>query len=505
MSNIPLPPKSDLESLSQLPKEELVSIIVQQQRVIEQFKQEIEQFKQEIERLKAQHCTDSQTSSSPPSTDLLKKSEKPKASSETTPGKRLPGGQPGHPGKTRKGFGRVDRYEILRPEQCSNCGGEQFQVEPVGVQHQQVARLVERPIEIVEYQRHSCECASCGQIVSAPWAADVVPGQDLSIGLQSLLVWLGNLGHLSYEKQQEFVWELGQVAVGVGTLQATNSRMASRVAGVVECLWEWGQQQNHVHVDETPWPVMGIKEWLWVPTGRKEFCLFHAGDTRSRDELETMLGSKFEGILSSDDFSVYNGYPAKGQQKCLAHLRRHFKKVIRLGHGNNPELGQAFLDLIDQAFAQHRQWRESQDDAAYRAWAESFKHRIEQGLRQWSGKAGHAAGILLRRRFGGGGLPRRTSASLRDKAAQWWYFLDYPEVPPDNNQAERSLRLAVTKRKVCGGSRAMDRFTQTADLLSVIQTCRAQGRSVIEFFKQVLMAHVSAKVSKPSLIPQLST
>lgn len=27
--------------------------------------------------------------------------------------------------------------------------------------------------------------------------------------------------------------------------------------------------------------------------------------------------------------------------------------------------------------------------------------------------------------------------SLRDKASQWWYFLDLREVPPDNNQAER--------------------------------------------------------------------
>jgi len=31
---------------------------------------------------------------------------------------------------------------------------------------------------------------------------------------------------------------------------------------------------------------------------------------------------------------VYNGYPVTAQQKCLAHLRRHFKKVVSLSHGN---------------------------------------------------------------------------------------------------------------------------------------------------------------------------
>jgi hypothetical protein len=36
-------------------------------------------------------------------------------------------------------------------------------------------------------------------------------------------------------------------------------------------------------------------------------------------------------------------------------------------------LGQAFLDLIDEAFTQHRQWRETQEWAAYRTWAESNK------------------------------------------------------------------------------------------------------------------------------------
>jgi transposase len=64
------------------------------------------------------------------------------------------------------------------------------------------------------------------------------------------------------------------------------------------------------------------------------------------------------------------------------------------------------------------------------------------------------------------------------------------------------LRLAVTKRKVCGGSRSMQGFDDTAKLLSVIQTCRAQGRSTLQFLQQALMATSCADVlMMPALIP----
>lgn len=110
----------DPSRLQKLPTEQLISLIVQQQQIIEQLQQE-------VERLKASLKLDSQTSSKPPSTDLLKKPEKAKAASDATKApKRKPGGQPGHPGKTRKGFGRVDRYEQLRPQECSHCGCVEF-------------------------------------------------------------------------------------------------------------------------------------------------------------------------------------------------------------------------------------------------------------------------------------------------------------------------------------------------------------------------------------------
>ncbi len=237
-------------------------------------------------------------------------------------------------------FGRVDRYEVLRPLECPHCGSHEFVEQPVAVQIQPVAQLVEHPIEIVEYQQQRCQCAHCGQTHTADWPESIVPGQDLGVSLQALLVWLGNYGHLSYEKQQELLQELGDIDIGVGTLQATNARMAAAVEDSVQSLREWVKQQPQVHVDESPWPVLGLKEWLWVSAGQ-DFCVFHAADTRSRAELVEQLGEAFDGVISSDDYSVYNGYPVKGQQKCLAHLRRHFKKVVKLNHGHNPVLGQA--------------------------------------------------------------------------------------------------------------------------------------------------------------------
>ncbi|MBE8992375.1 IS66 family transposase, partial [Nostoc sp. LEGE 12450] len=67
--------------------------------------------------------------------------------------------------------------------------------------------------------------------------------------------------------------------------------------------------------------------------------------------------------------------------------------------------------------------------------------------------------------------------------------------------AQRSLRLAVTKRKVSGGSRSMERFQHTANLLTVVQTCRRQGRSVIDFFAQALLVGSLDYQSRPSLLP----
>jgi transposase len=195
------------------------------------------------------------------------------------------------------------------------------------------------------------------------------------------------------------------------------------------------------------------------------------------------LRSKFDAIVSNDEFRAYKGYEVNAQQKCLLHLRRHLKQEVNLDHGNNSERGQVFWDLIDKAFAQHLQWRLSENEAAYRVWTNKFNFRLKPSLQRWTEQAGYEAGRFLR--------------SRHDKIQQWWYFFEYPQVPSINNVAEPeacrlahcvSLGLAVTKQQAHRGSRSMNQFAQTVDLLRVVQTSRLQGRWMRSFFHEVSMA-----------------
>ncbi len=238
-NRVPQSPNDD--ELYQLSKEQLVEII--------------KALQNEMARLRESLNLDSKTSSKPPSQDLLKKTEKkkPQPDPDASETKRQPGGQPGHEGKTRKGFGRVDRIEILRPEVCPDCGVRHFVPEMVNVEVQQVAQLVTNPIEVVEYHRHHAQCSHCGQTCAVDWSEEMVAGQDLGVRLQALLGWLGNYAHVPYTKMRELLFELGGIEIGEGTLVATNERVAQAIEQPVEALANWVKnEQPNVHEPRNP-------------------------------------------------------------------------------------------------------------------------------------------------------------------------------------------------------------------------------------------------------------
>ena len=88
---------------------------------------------------------------------------------------------------------------------------------------------------------------------------------------------------------------------------------------------------------------------------------------------------------------------------------------------------------------------------------------------------------------------------LFDRFDQLWLFLEHSEVQPTNNAAERALRHAVIWRKLSFGTKsdAGSRFVET--MLTVIETCRQQDRSVLDFATMAIERHFAGRPA-PSLL-----
>jgi transposase len=119
-----LPLKLDTEILKQLATEQLVEIIIKQGNSIEKLRNGVVELEKEIEKLKLSRDLDRIRLWKAPSGDILRKTENKQQDKpeENQRPKRKPGGQAEHRGKTRKGFGGVDRFEILGPQVCGWCG-----------------------------------------------------------------------------------------------------------------------------------------------------------------------------------------------------------------------------------------------------------------------------------------------------------------------------------------------------------------------------------------------
>ena len=173
-----LPRKLDREILKQLATEQLVETIIEQGKSIEKLTNRVVELETEIEKLKVSRDLDSMRLWKPPSGNILKKTEnkqQEKPEQNQTP-KWKPGGQAGHRRKMRKGFGGVDRFEILGSQVCGWCGQEELFGEPIRMETQQVGELVDRPMEIVEYERYTCICSVCGETQTADSSPEIVPG-----------------------------------------------------------------------------------------------------------------------------------------------------------------------------------------------------------------------------------------------------------------------------------------------------------------------------------------
>ncbi len=457
-------PKLPPEILAQLPPtaaefiEQLLTIIQLQSVKIAELEEKLNQ--------------NSHNSSKPPSSDGP--AVKPAPPKPVTGKKR--GGQPGHPRQSRTLIPSAECHRVVPcfPAACRNCSKPLAGTDPNPLRFQVTELPPVRP-EVTEYQRHRLVC-SCGFSNCGPLPAGV-SGQD-GPRLRACAVLLTGRYRLSKENAAGLMGDLFGVSLSAGQVCAIEAD-AGRVLQPVADEILTAARRTASNIDETS---MGRGRWLWVMVTALGTA-FQIVSGRNRAELLNRIGDKYVRVITSDRHSLYSHLPAGQQQYCWAHLRRDFQAMIDRNNDGS-EVGRELLNLSDELFGL---WKRVRDGTlAKRAFPAKmtrpgvFRTRFNTALDR---------GLTC-----GCAKTRGTCGQLTEREASLFMFAFHNGVEPTNNAAERAIRHGVIWRRQSHGPKSESGAKYLANIWSVVETCRQQGRQVWAFLADCFDA---AQVGRP--------
>jgi transposase len=445
----------------------------QHQRAVERealLRQENEQLRAQL-RLREQQLFGRKTETSAATTPTTA------ATCPDAPPRRPRGQQRGHKGPRRRDYSHLpavsEEREIPGDQCCCGCCGRPFA--PVsGTEDSTILEIeVKAHRRLIRRHRYrpTCDCGAHPGLVTAPPAPRVIPKSILGV---SLLVEFLMDKYLSYRPTYRLLADLKthDLDLSLGTVTDALQRLLPLFEPVYEALADHSRRQPLWHGDETRWLVfatiegkVGFRWYLWV-FHAEEVVVFVLAQGRAHDVPEQYLGPKAEGILVVDR---YQAYQAIDQVKtglivlacCWAHVRRDFVTLARTwpdqeawALGWVERIGALYRLNDERGAVQEEPAAFAAADARLRAAVTAFGAQAESEL---------AAPELHPAR-------QKVLESLGNHWTGLTVFVDHPEVPLDNNTAERAQRGPVVGRKNYYGSGAVWSGRLAAMLFSLLQT-----------------------------------
>ena len=435
------------------------------------------QLQQQIDDLRQQLQQNSSNSSQPPSSDGPHVKPRPARAASG----RQRGAQKGHERHERPLL-PPDVTLDLHPEHCRGCqqplGGD----DPEPLVHQ-VWELPPPKPHVTEYRLHRRRCPHCGLSTCATLPPEV-QGHTVGPRLQATLALFSSSCRLSKRQVATLADDLFGTPISPGQVCALERATSAAAATPVDAARAYVQTQP-ANLDETSWRQEGKRGWLWVGvTGLVTVFLLRL--SRGSVVVREMLGTSTQ-VVTSDRYSAYSHLPLGRRQLCWAHLRRDFQAIKERG-GSVGAIGQKLLEHSDDLFYW---WHCLQRGEIKKP---AFERR-RRGLRQQ---------IQEQLRAGAADACRKTSGTcvqiLKVESALWT-FARVAGVGPTNNAAERALRHAVLWRKCSYGTASASGGQFVERMLSVVASCRQQGRNVLGFLTECCAA-ARTQTAPPSLIPQ---
>ena len=332
--------------------------------------------------------------------------------------------------------------------------------------------------EVQEYRLFSGRCRQCGRIHRAALPPGVPSGQ---IGPRALAL-IGVLGthyHLTQFKIRDLLAGMMGVDFSVGAISQAQGKLAQALKAPVAQAAATLSSASVIHMDETRFPREGSTNWVWAVV-QPTLAVFTILPSRARYVIRELIGDSPQGVVVSDRYVAYAYVDAGQRQVCWSHLIRDFTRIAQRP-GQAGRIGRRLLGLSYVMF----RWRERGQTT--HAQFEPLRRRLRLAL-----ETGAAQQVCSR--------TANTCANLLKLWPALWRFIDHPGVEPTNNAAEQALRTLVLKRKISGPTRSRRGDEFIARGYSAMETCRRQGRDLLDYMHGAVIAWID-KTAPPSLLP----
>lgn len=361
---------------------------------------------------------------------------------------------------------------------CPDCGNALGGVH-VGRTRQVVELPPPPPVEVIEHRVERGWCAGCRKWREAEvdLRGQVLGQGRLGVGIASLVAHLRTALRLPVRAIQRYLADLHGLRVSVGELVELLHRVAAHAAPAVAQIRARAQSRAVVHGDETTWRESGRNGYVWTvatPEGERYFAYHHS---RAGQVINQLLGDDFCGVLVSDFYGGYNDTPGGRHQRCWVHLVR---AVRALAQAHAAGTGLADLEVQAWTAAVRQLWRRVRAAATSPPLGTGQRERL-------------AARLALDVQALGAQFLTIAAHPCRALCWRLWHFqhelltcVTQPDVPPDNNAAERAIRPLVVARKISGGTRSPRGSATRMALYTLAATWTAQGRNPLAEFRHLL-------------------
>jgi transposase len=437
-----------------------------------------------VAELEARLGTNATNSGTPPSANPP---GAPKPVTKKATGQR-PGGQPGHPPRLKRRLPPERLHQVIPfvPRHCDRCReplpSQAAANDPAPTWHQ-VAELPPLVARVTEYQGHYRTCPGCGHVSHAP-IPQHLKAHSVGPRLAATLGYLAGSHRASTRGLEEITEDVFDVPIALGTVTNLRQEVSAALAPAHAEALQAVRAAAVKNVDETSWKLAGKLCWLWVAaTSTVAAFLIHA--QRGWKGLAALLGEKVQGVVCSDRWSAYARLSPFCRQVCWAHLKRDFQKLVDRG-GPAARLGKKLQRIAERVFEEWHLFRGG-----------TFGRRALQN--HLDGEARELERLLQAGRRCADAKAAAFCANVLALLPAVWRFVVTDGIEPTNNHAERVLRRGVLWRKNAFGSQSAAGCRFVERLLTVVQTRRLQGRSVLSYLYDALVAHRN-RLPAPSLL-----